>query len=252
MEEEEALELFSKRYCGWGGLKVKEKEAVAAILSSVHHLPLGVVGSAAYMAKTATPPSIYWNIFQENEERMKDLLSRPFYDIQREAAHESILSTHFATFDQIRKQMPLAADLLRLMAFFNHQKIPEELLAQCDLEGIDHSANFRCAIGKLSGFSLVTIVKCGGKIFYHLDRLVQLALQAYLPPRELNQGRAAAVKAISRLFPPILDKGRCFDHAFIPHALAVTKDSVDPIAEELGVHVALYLLNVGSYADAET
>jgi len=251
MEEEEALKLFSEHFGSWDSLEDKEKGDVAAILCSVHHLPLGVVGSAAYMTKTATPPSIYWTIFQENEERMKDLLSRPFYDIQREAAHESILSTHFATFDQIKQQMPLAADLLRLMALFNHQNIPEELLTQCGLEGIDHSADLRCAIGKLSGFSLVTIAKCGDKISYHLDRLVQLALHVYLPPRELNQGRAAAVKAISRLFPPTPDKGRCFDRAFIPHALAVTKNSTDPIAEELGVRVALYLLNMRSYPEAE-
>ena len=68
--------------------------------------------------------------------------------------------------------MPLAADLLRLMAFLNHQNIPEELLTQCGLEGMDHSANFRCAIGKLLGFSLVTIVEYRDKAFYQLDRLV--------------------------------------------------------------------------------
>ena len=251
MEEEEALKLFSEHFGGWSSLEDKEKEDVAAILRSVHHLPLGVVGSAAYMSKNATPPSIYWNIFQENEEQMKDLLSRPFYDIQREAAHESILSTHFATFDQIRQQMPLAADLLRLMALFNHQNIPEELLTQCGLEGIDHSADFRCAIGKLLGFSLVTIVKCGDKIFYHLDRLVQLSLQAYLPTEELNQGRAAALKVISQLFPQSQDERRCIGPAYIPHALAATKDSTDPVAEELGFRVALCHLDMDSYDSAE-
>ena len=67
---------------------------------------------------------------------MKNLLSQPFYDIQREAAHDSILSTSFATFDQARQQMPLAADHRRQMAFFNHQNIPDEPPTQCGLEGI--------------------------------------------------------------------------------------------------------------------
>ena len=251
MEEEEAQELFSKRYGGWDKLKDKEKEAVAAILSSVHHLPLAIVGSAVFMAETATLPSAYRNILRENEERMKDLLSRPFCDIQREVGTESTLGTYFATFDQIKQQTPAAADLLRLMAFFDHQNIPEELLTQCGLEGMDHSVNFRSAIGKLLGFSLVTIVERQDKTFYQLDRLVQLSLQAYLQTKEPDQGRAAALKVISRLFPQSQDERGYIDPAYIPHALAVTKDSTDPIAEELGFRVAFYLLDTDSYDNAE-
>jgi len=89
-------------------------------------------------------------------------LSQPFHYIQLESPHESILSTYFTTFDQIRQQMPLAADLLRLIAFFIHQNIPAELLTQYGPEGMDHSANFRSTIGKLLGFSLVTMVRCDG------------------------------------------------------------------------------------------
>jgi len=253
MGEEEARELFSKRFDGWDSLEDKEKDDVAAILSSVRHLPLAVVGSAAYMTKNATPPSIYWNIFRENEEQMKDLLSRSFYDIQREAPYESILSTYFVTFAQIRQQMPLAADLLRLMAFFNHHNIPEELLTQYGPEGMDHSANFRSAIGKLLGFSLVTMVRCGcmDRKFYDLDRLVQLSLLEYLPTRELNQGRRAALKVISLLFPRSQDERRYISPAYIPHALAAIKNSTDPTAEALGIRVALYLLDMGSYDNTE-
>jgi len=96
---------------------------------------------------------------------MKYLVSRPFCDIQREGGTESIPGAYFVTFDQIRQQMPLAAEILRLMAFFNHQKIPEELLTQCGLEGMDHLAKFRYAIGKLLGLLLVTSVDCGDKTF---------------------------------------------------------------------------------------
>ena len=254
MGGEEARELFSKRFDGWDILEDKEKEDVAAILNSVHHLPLAVVGSAVYMTKTATPPSIYWNIFRKNEERMKDLLSWRFYDIQREAAQESILSTYIATFTQIRQQMPLAADILRLMAFFNHQNIPEELLTQYGLKGMDNPADFRCAIGKLLGFSLVTMVRCGckDKTFYDLDHLVQLSLQKYLPTSELYKGRRAALEVISRLFPQSRDRLGYICPTYIPHALAATENSTDPSAEELGVRVALYLQDMGSYNNAET
>ncbi|PUU74525.1 hypothetical protein B9Z19DRAFT_1133161 [Tuber borchii] len=232
MGGKEARKLFKKRFDGWKNLEDKEKEDVVAILNSVYHLPLAV----------------------ENEERAKDLLSRRFYDIQREASHESILSTYFATFAQIRQQMPLAANLLRLMAFFNHRNIPEELLTQYGLEGMDHSADFRSAIGKLLGFSLVTMVRCGcrDKVFYDLNRLVQLSLQKYLPTSEMNQGRRAALKVISRLFPRSQDEQQYISPAYIPHALAATENSTDPTAEELGVRVALYLQDMSSYYHAET
>ena len=241
MDEEEAQELFSKRYGSWDKLKDKERGAVAAILSLVHYLPLAIVGSAVFMAETATLPSAYWNILRENEERMKDLLSRPFCDIQREVGTESTLGTYFATFDQIKQQTPAAAELLRLMAFFNHQNIPEELLTQCGLEAMDHSVNFRSAIGKLSGFSLVTIVERQDKTFYQLDRLVQLSLQRHLPTEELDQGRAAAVKVISRLFPESHDKGLVIGRSYIPHACAVIKNPADHVAKELSSRVEEYL-----------
>ena len=243
MGEEEALELFSKRYCGRGSLKDKEKEDVAAILSTVHHLPLTIVSLADSMTSTAVPPSMHQNTPQENAKRIKDLLLWKFSDIQREPGKENILGTYIATFDQIRQQMPRALDLLRLMAVFNHRNIPEELLTQCDLEGMDHSVDFRDAIGKLLGCWLVTMVECGcgDKRFYNLDRLVQLSLQEYLPSDELNQGRKAALEAISRLFPQSQDEQQYICPTYIPHALAATKNSTDPIAEELGVRVALYL-----------
>ena len=253
MGEREAFELFLRHHCGWTSLKDGEKEHVPAILDLVDHLPLAVIGSATYMAETGTPPSEYLTILQENEEQTKNLLSYPFYGAQREGRTKSILSTYFVTFEQIRQQMPLAADLLRVMTFFNHQNIPEELLVQCGPEGMDHhSVNFRCAIEKLLGFSLVRRrVERRGKTFYQLDRLVQLSLQAYLPTKELNKGRATALKVISRLFPQSHDGRRSIDPAFILHALAATKDSTDPTAEELGFCVALYYLDMGSYDSAE-
>ena len=249
MGEKEALELFSKHHSGWTSLKDKEQEDVRKILNLVDHLPLAVIGSVTHMTETRTLPPDYLTILQENEDQMKSLLSYRFYGTQREVRTKSILNTYFVTFKQIRQQMPLAADLLRVMAFFNHQNIPEELLAQCCPEGMDHSANFRCAIGTLLGFSLVRRVPRRGKTFYQLDRLVQLSLQVYLPPKELNQGRATALKVISRLFPQ--HRPRDIDPAYIPHALAATKDSTDPIAEELGFCVALHLLDIRSYDDAE-
>ncbi|CUS12348.1 unnamed protein product, partial [Tuber aestivum] len=234
MGEDEATALFSKLYGNRNSSKEEENEAIALILGSLHHIPLAIVGAAAFMTETQTPPSAYWAIFQESDEQARRLLLQPFCDIQREAdMTESILATYFITFDRISRQMPLAAELLRLIAFFDRQSIPEELLNESGLEGTDDPIEFRQAIGKLLGFSLVTSVKTQDKTLYELHGLVQLSLQAYLPTEELNRWRANALGVVSRLFPQNWDSWGDVSSSYIPHALTVTKHSTDPIAEEL-------------------
>ncbi|CUS06688.1 unnamed protein product, partial [Tuber aestivum] len=252
MEEGEAQELFLKRLGSRDVSRDEEKEAIALILDSLHHIPLAIVGAASFMTVTQTPPSTYWTIFRESDEQAKRLLSQPFCGIQRETdMTESILATYFITFDQITQQMPKGAGLLRLIAFFDRQNIPEELLSRCGLEGMDDAIEFRQAIGKLLGFSLVTAVKCEDKTFYELHRLVQLSLQVYLPTEELDRWRATALGVVSGLFPRDWITWRDVSSVYIPHALAVTKNSMDPIAEELCFRLGRYLMDKGFYNDAE-
>ncbi|CUS15408.1 unnamed protein product, partial [Tuber aestivum] len=131
MVEDEARDLFSKHYCIGGGLRDREEEVVSMILGSVGHLPLAVVGSAAFMVETETPPPDYWTIFRENDKGRTKLLSQQISDIRRDVdMTESILSTYFITFDRITEQMPTAGHLLRLIAFFDRQNIPEQLLRE--------------------------------------------------------------------------------------------------------------------------
>ncbi|CUS13676.1 unnamed protein product, partial [Tuber aestivum] len=252
MEEEDAQELFSKRIGSMDSPESKEKKAITMILASVDHLPLAIIGAAAFMIETNTPPSAYSTIFQENDERAKELLSQHFCDIRREIdVTESIIGTYFATFDRITQQMPAAANLLRLMALFDRQNIPEELLSQSGLEGMDDPVEFRRAIGKLLGFSLVTVVKCEEKPFYELHRLVHLSLQVYLSTEDLNRERAIAVSTVSRFLKRHENERQGVYPVYVPHAVAVTKDSTGPIAEELGFRVGQYLLDTGSYNGAE-
>ncbi|PWW77919.1 TPR-like protein [Tuber magnatum] len=252
MGEEDARELFAKRFGSRDILGGEEGKAIEGILASVHHLPLAIIGAAAFMIETGTSPSTYWTILQYSDERAKKLLSQEFCDIQREINEaEGVLGTYFVTFNRIMQQMPPAAHLLQLITFFDRQNIPEELLSESGLEGMDDPIEFRLAIGKLLGFSLVTVAEHQKKRFYELHRLVQLSLQMYLPTEELIQARATALGVVSRLFPRCEKDWRYDGPVYIPHALAVTKDSADPIAEELGFHMGRYFLDVGSYSNAE-
>ncbi|CUS10230.1 unnamed protein product, partial [Tuber aestivum] len=229
MEKEEAQVLFSKHFGSWRRLKDGEEEVVAAILGSVYHLPLAVVGSAAFMVQTETTPFRYWTIFQENDKRMKKLLLQKFSDARQEAkTQKSILGTYFITFRRIAEWVPAAWHLLRLISFFDRQNIPERLLRDCSVEGMDDSIEFRLAIGKLLGFSLVTAVERGDKIFYELHRLVQLSVQAYLS-EELDKWSTAALGVIYRVFPEYDHELRDLCEEYLPHALAVTKDHPDSL-----------------------
>ncbi|CUS13417.1 unnamed protein product [Tuber aestivum] len=252
MEPEEALVLFSKRFDNWQDLEEEEKGVVERILDSMDHLPLAVVGSAAFMAENGTSPSTYWSIFQKNDKRTKELLSEQFCDIQREVdMTESILGTYFITFDRITEQMPLMEKLLGLIAFLDRQNIPEELLTHSGVEGMDDSLKFCQAIGKLLRFSLVTEVKLEGATLYELHRLVQLSIQTYLSMEQASQGRATGLRTVSRLFPEYEYKRRSVCAAYMSHALVLTKDSTDTTAEDLVYRMGRHYFQMGSYNNAE-
>ncbi|CUS08751.1 unnamed protein product [Tuber aestivum] len=191
MGEEEALELFSKRFGSRDALGVEEKGFIAMILSSPRHVPLAIIGMAAFMTETRAPPSAYWAIFRGSDGQAKRLLSQPFCDIQREVdMTESILATYFVTFNRIAEKMCLVVDLPRLIAFFDRQNIPEELLSQ---PGMDDPVEFHQAIGKPWGFPPFISIRCESKTFYELHRLVQPSLQLYLPTE------GTALRVIPRL-----------------------------------------------------
>ncbi|CUS13410.1 unnamed protein product, partial [Tuber aestivum] len=220
MEPGEALELFSKRFHNWQKLGDEEKGTVSRILGSVDHVPLAVVGSAAFMAENETSPSVYWSIFRENDKRAKELLSEQFSELQREVdMTESILGTYFITFDRITEHVPPMVELLALLASIDRQNIPKELLTHSGLEGMDDPLKFCRAIGKLLRFSLVTEVELEGTTFYELHRLVQLSIQAYLSIEQANQGRATGLRAVSRLLPKYEYKRCNICAAYMSHAL---------------------------------
>ncbi|CUS10722.1 unnamed protein product, partial [Tuber aestivum] len=253
MGGDEALELFSKRFTSGGSLGDEGKTAIAMIVASVHRIPLAIVGAAAYMTETKTSPSIYWSILRENDERARRLLSQQFCDIRREVdVTESILGTYFITFDRITQQMPSAADLLRLMVFLDRQNIPEEILSQSGLKGMDDPVEFRQAVGRLLAFSLVAIVMREEKTFYELHRLVQLSLQVYYPTKQLKQARAVALKVVSRLFPQGESEQREIGHVYIPHALAKYSHSSSAGILEYVSYLALTLQDQGKYKESET
>ncbi|CUS07583.1 unnamed protein product [Tuber aestivum] len=250
MPAEEARELFFQRFGSTVRLQDHDFEAVDMLLDALDQLPLAIAGASAFMTETQTLPSEYWRIFQESDKRRKALLSEQFCDIRREVdMTESILSTYFITFERIKEQNPKGADLLRLIAFFDRHKIPEELFLKSGLEGMDHPIEFRRAIGTLLSFSLVT--QAEDTPVYELHRLVQHSIQVYLSQEEVCKWRRIGLMVVSRLFPHYEHNVRHICATYLPHALAIVKNSDDPLASPVRYRVSMYLCDVGYYSEAE-
>ncbi|RPA92933.1 hypothetical protein L873DRAFT_1588968, partial [Choiromyces venosus 120613-1] len=223
VSDSEARELFSRQLRIPHNDQTKDEQAISNLIDFLGHLPLAITGAAAFMRETIPG-------------READMT-------------ESILSTFFLTFDRICLQMPLAANVLQLIAFLDRQNIPKDLIVQSGLEGMSDSLNFRRAIGMLLGFSLVSEER-GGEV-YELHRLVQLSVHVYLSHRDACQWKRRAIEVVSRLYPEYNHGVRDVCTIYLPHALAVIKDSTGPIVDELHYRLASHLHNMGYYNEAE-
>ena len=256
MTVEEAKSLFLQRCCDVPNIEEDEDDAIMEILELLDYVPLGIVGAAAYMTETQTLAHEYLAIFKKRDQSSKDLLSQGFNDIYREGKEdmtESILSAYFITFERLRQQMPMAAQILFLTAFLDRESIPEELLLNSGLEGVEDPVQYRSAIGKLLCFSLVTKITCdaSGKPAYELHSLVQLSIHAYLARQEVVTWRGLALDAVARLFPEFEHRVRGVCRTYLPHAVAVLEGSEGPLVDLLSYRISRYLCQAGSYVSAE-
>ncbi|KAF8245506.1 hypothetical protein K440DRAFT_646208 [Wilcoxina mikolae CBS 423.85] len=142
---------------------VDDTNLMRDLLQALDYLPLAIAAAAAYMRETGTLPTEYLEML--NSSHQASLLMSEFNDIHREPQNdgassaeenegmtESVLTTYYITFRRIRELCPLAADILRLIAFFDRQAIPERFLVESGLEGADDLLSFRKAMGYLLDF----------------------------------------------------------------------------------------------------
>jgi len=156
---------------------------------------------------------------------------------------ESILSAYFITFERLMQQMPMAAQVLFLTSFLDRQNIPEELLLNSGLEGVGDPVQYRNAIGKLLGFSLVIKITnvASEKPAYELHCLVQLSIQAYLAREEVVTWRGRALGVVARLFPKFEHQVRDVCRVYLPHAVAVLEGSGGSLVDLLSYWISHYL-----------
>ena len=167
------------------------------LLQTLDFLPLAITQAAAFLAENEISIAEYLEILQKDDSEMKDFLATDIYDPSRDSdLSNSILQTWKVSFDQIRMQKPLAAEILSLMAVLDRQAISDRLLCRGKKIGID----FLTAIGVLKAFSMIK-AESGNKVF-STHRLVQLATQKWLELEgAIDRWQEIALESVCRIIP---------------------------------------------------
>jgi len=262
MKPEEAEYLFGHLH---NTIEPTNTNSISELLLVLDYLPLAIAAAAAYMRETGTLPIEYLDILNSTTSNQTGLLMKEFYDIHRgpndgtESAHneddmtESVLSTYYITFRRIHELCPLAANFLKLIAFFDRQAIPEVFLTESGLDGANNILLFNEARGYLLDFSLVS--RGANPKNYDIHRLVHLSMKTYalqILDTTINW-KGKALDIVSRLFPHGEYEDLVTCTAYLPHALAVLRygDESEWAAAALLENFGRYVYRKGQYRAAE-
>ncbi|KAF8241219.1 hypothetical protein K440DRAFT_665405, partial [Wilcoxina mikolae CBS 423.85] len=258
MKLEESEALF--RQLHHGSIETTDMNAVHELLRVLDYLPLAIAAASAYMKETGTLPEEYLDILNSTRASQASLLMKKFYDIRRdpqagtestdkEDMTESVLSTYHITFRRIQESCPLAANLLKLMAFLDQRAIPELFLTESGLDGAKDSLLFNEARGYLFDFSLIS--RDANPKTYNIHRLVHLAMETYAfqTSEKTINWKEKALDVVSRLFPPGEYKDLATCTTYIPHALVVLRhaDKSETNSVKLFKNLGMYFMRTGQY-----
>lgn len=197
-----------------------EKDA-EILLKSLEYVPLAITQAAAYINVGATRMTIqkYLAFFHENEATRTRLLDQDAGDLRRDPmVPNAVITAWQISFDQIRKDQPLAAELFSLMNVLDRQGIPEFLL----LRSYDDAMDFEDALRPLTDFSLITAEI--GREAFDMHALVQLAMRKWLTVHgELERWQRESVRIISETFPAGKYENWKVCEALEPHAQTVLR-----------------------------
>lgn len=240
----EALDFFLLR-TQRGAIDSQERQAAAELAEELGCLPLALEQAGAYLVATRANFATYLASYRQ---RGLELLSRGRPEI---AGHpDPVATTWSLNFEEVEKDSPASADILRAAAFLAPDEIPEELFVEgrdalsprisAALQTGDPLA-FSELIAPLLRYSLVNFDATRRVIGIH--RLVQEVLKAGVGEERIAQIEKV-IKALRSSFPePEFETWPVYER-LLPHLLVTAK-----LAEE-SLDLA-WLLNAGSVYLAE-
>jgi tetratricopeptide (TPR) repeat protein/DNA-binding transcriptional regulator YiaG len=197
-----------------------ERKGAEEIYNLVDGLPIALAKAGAYIAGTQCSISRY---IERYRERPLELLSVP--SKFTENYPDSVVTTWLLSFENVQKNNPASADLLRLCAFLHPDAIPEEMiltnasnLGPNLLTIADDPIQLDEAIGELRKYSLIQRNPNTKTLTIH--RLVQAVIQDGIPESEKKRWAERVIKAVNAVFPNVEfgTWSRC--ERYLVHALA--------------------------------
>lgn len=254
LDKPEARQLLSHRLKNLALLN--DETAIDKLLEMLTYLPLAVVQAAAFMNNNNVSVADYISLFLKAGAN-KELLQEPFVDPGRyEELDSTIARTWHISFDQIRKQDPLAAHYLSFIACINCVDIPQSLIA-----GRSSLVEQTKALGTLTGYAFLserqrTTQETGQGRSFDMHRLVHMASVLWLERHEIHAVcvRTAAAR-LGELLPYGGHKNMRVWMTYLPHAIHVAKSSSimgTAVGLSLLIRLGMCQASLGQYSAAET
>lgn len=227
-----------------------------AIVGELDGLPLALDQAGAYIEETRCGFAGYQQLYQT---RRKELLRRRGrFPVDHP---ESAATTWSLSFQQVERESPAAADLLRILTFLYPEAIPEEILSKgaaefgpplCQVAADPLALNE--AIELLLRYSLLRRHPAVGSLQMH--RLVQAVLKDSMEDGQQQVWAERALRATNRAFPDVDLSTWPQCQRVLPHAQvgALTQAEYDlafPEAARLFNQAANYLAVHARYSEAE-
>ena len=205
------------------------------LVEILENLPLALVQAAAFIEERSQLIGDYLQMYRGSDSSKIKLLSQNFEDDERDPDSKNPVAVTWAiSFDQIRKNNPLAAELLSLMSVLDRQGVPKSLLSP-DKEEVE----LEKALGTLKAFSLITPDEKSQAFTIH--RLVYLATRNWLRiNEELDSWTGKAVVLLSELFPEETYENPETRMKYLPHAQTILNSDKLPASENIAEATLLF------------
>lgn len=228
-------------------------EDLILLASKLGCLPLALVQAAAYISKNSLTVTGFLELIANNQSNLPGILE-PGVQAHNGSSDLSlaIMSTWTVAFHQIKAECTRAANLLSIMAFYEAERIPKDLLTRFHT---DISQNVSQVLDTLLVYSFITADSENETFSMH--RLVQLEMRKRLSACKTEKKWAdEALVLISENFPGGEYESWSLCAALIPHSLKVLRSELYGPTEAmpLGIlqsKISRYYLNRGLYQQAE-
>jgi tetratricopeptide (TPR) repeat protein len=241
---------------------IGDETTVNELLEKLDCLPLAITQATAFINTNEVTVARYLRLFQDTS--AAEIFSKKFYDNSRygsesnvdyDGMDSTIAKTWHISFEQMRKQDPLAAEYLSFMACIDRINIPESILPLERSNTLDHLES----IGTLIGYAFITRQQqthgTGREDLYDMHRLVHMACVLWLDAHEERAPWSS--KALDRLIDVVPRKGhegRQVWILYLPHAIYVADHNptmTDQLKAAILNRVGRCQATLGQYSAAE-